>query len=733
MNQKRTIAALIMATALLTAGAGLAWKTVRDLQPPPDGLNFEKGPVRKMQILDREDAPLTVTYRNRWNIHDHVPLHEIPALLQQAFIASEDRRFYTHDGLDWKARIHAAFQNIGALEAVRGASTITEQVIRMWKPRPRTLWSRWLEGWEAIRLEKVFSKGQILECYLNQVPYAARRRGVVQAARYYFDRDLDTLNLKEFLALAVMVRAPGRLDIHKNPKLLEDPIRHLAQRLYAEGGIDSVQLAQLKRTWLKPAPTPPVLHAEHFVHHLFETVPPSQTDSLRRLRTTLSASLQSSIQRILDHRLRDLKMRGVQHGAVLVVDHQKNEILAWVNGGASLEDVPESWIDAVTTPRQPGSTLKPFLYALALEKGWTAATLLDDLPLAAPVGHGLHAYHNYSRTCYGRLPLRYALGNSLNIPAIRTLQFVGVSDFLRCLGDLGIRSLQRHPDYYGEGLALGNGEITLLELVGAYAALANRGIYRPLDAVRNDAPARSNGVRVFSSEISSLIGHILSDPDARRLEFGQGSLLRFPVQTAIKTGTSSDYRDAWAVGFNDRYTVGAWAGNLDHRPMNGITGAAGPALILRSVFAELNRNRRTHPLFLSPALVKVNICRETGLPPDGDCTRVSEWFVPGAEPEHRPVTRPVRTRPYLQTPTPGLEMAMDPRIPDTREAFSFQVFDLPAHAFVDWVVDGKPAATTTTAHYLWPLSRGRHQVTARVWMVGIETPQETDPVNFVVK
>ena len=701
--------------------------------PCHNELNFEKSPVRRIQILDRDDVPLTITYRNRWNIHDHVPLHEIPVLLQQAFIASEDRRFYDHNGLDWKARMHAVFQNIRHFEAVRGASTITEQVIRMWRPRPRTIWSRWLEGWEAIRLEKAFSKGQILECYLNQVPYAAQRRGVVQAARYYFDRDLDTLNLKEILAMAVMVRAPGRLDIHKNPELLDAPIRRLARRLYEEGSIDSAQIAQLDKTRLKPGPTPPVLHAEHFVHHLLETVPPSRMASLSRLRTTLSAPLQSSIQRILDHRLRDLKKRGVQNGAVLVVDHQTQEILAWINGGASLEDVPESWIDAVTTPRQPGSTLKPFLYALALEKGWTAATLLDDLPLAAPVGLGLHTYHNYSRTCYGRLPLRYALGNSLNIPAVRTIQFVGVSNFLSCLGELGIRSLQRHPDYYGEGLALGNGEITLLELVGAYTALANQGTYRPLKAIRDDAPVKIKGVGVFSPETSSLIAHILSDPDARRLEFGAGSLLRFPVQTAVKTGTSSDYRDAWAVGFNDRYAVGAWVGNLDHRSTNGITGAAGPALILRSVFAELNRNRQTRPLFLSPTLVKVDLCRETGLPSEGECTRVSEWFVPGTEPRHRPSIQPVRTRPYLQTPTPGLQMAMDPRIPDNREAFPFQVSDLPAHASVDWEVDGKPVATTTASHYLWPLSRGRHQVTARVWMAGAETPQETGPVNFVVK
>ena len=187
-----------------------------------------------------------------------------------------------------------------------------------------------------------------------------------------------------------------------------------------------------------------------------------------------------------------MKGKGVHNGAVLVVDHQRSEVLAWVNSGASLEGIRESWIDGVNTPRQPGSTLKPLLYAMALEKGWTAATPLADLPLAEPVGHGLHTYHNYSRTHYGVLPLRYALGNSLNTPAVRTIQFVSVERFLNGLKSMGIHSLYQHPDYYGDGLALGNGEITLLELVGAYTVLANRGIYRPLKTVPDKTGADRN-------------------------------------------------------------------------------------------------------------------------------------------------------------------------------------------------------------------------------------------------
>ena len=730
MRHKTTITVIIIGGLLMAAAGVLAWKTVNDLQPLPYSLNFENSRIRKVQILDRAGIPLTVTYRNRWNIHDYVPLHETPPLLQQAVVVSEDRRFYRHHGVDWRARLMALFQNIRSFRAVRGASTITEQVVRMWRPRPRNLWSRWLEGFEAARLEEAFSKEQILECYLNQVPYAAQRRGVVQAARYAFDRDLDTLSHKEILALAVMVRSPSRLNPHKNGGRLEKPILRLAGQMLQKKLIDPADYDRLQKAPLRSRTTSFTVKAEHFVHHLYSTAPPSRT---ARLHTTLSAPLQEEIQTILDQRLRDLKAKDVHNGAVLVVDHQKSEILVWVNGGASSDGASESWIDAVTTPRQPGSTLKPFLYALALEKGWTAATLVDDLPLAAPVGHGLHTYHNYSRIHYGPLPLRHALGNSLNTPAVRTIGFVGVKNFLTCLRTLGVNSLRQHPDHYGEGLALGNGEITLLELVGAYTVLANRGIYHPLKTIMDERDRRHKEKQVFSPETVSLMGSILSDPDARRLEFGRGSLLRFPVQTAVKTGTSNDYRDAWAVGYNDRFTVGVWVGNLDHQATKGVTGATGPALVLRSVFAELNRNRQTRPLYLSPRLTKREICRGPGRPDDGRCATVTEWFTPGTEPENRPSPQPARKRPYLRRPSHGLQLAMDPRIPDDHEAFRFQMANLPENSTVDWYVDGKLAATTPTRNYLWPLSKGSHRAMARVWISHTTPPVETAWVNFMVK
>jgi penicillin-binding protein 1C len=721
----------LAAVALITGG--LIWKTNAGLLPLPASLSPNGFNVRKVQVMDRNYVPLTVTYQNRWNLHDPIRLHDIPQFLQQALVVSEDQRFYRHQGVDWPARLHAIYQNINALDSIRGASTISEQVIRMWHPRPRTLWSRWLEGVEAGRLEKEFSKNEILEFYLNQVPYAGRRRGVVQAARDFFGRDPDTLSIKEMLALLVMVRAPTRLDVRKNPQRLLRSIEQLADRLLKYGTIDKEQYAAIRTADLKSREAALPVRAEHFVQHVYELQSPAGARGKGRLRTTLDAGLQHIVQTILDNRLKDLSNRGAKNGAVLIVDHQRNEVLAWVNSGAGLDEVAESWIEAVTTPRQPGSTLKPLLYALTLEKGWTAATLVDDSPLAEPVGRGLHAYHNYSRIHYGPLRVREALGNSLNIPAVRAIQFVDVDDFLACLHELGIRSLQQHPDYYGDGLALGNGEITLLELVQAYTVLARQGTYRPLNFFMAEEPRREDTRRVFSAETASLIGNILSDPEARRLEFGNGGLLRFPVQTAVKTGTSSDYRDAWAVGFNHGFTVGVWIGNLNHEATDGIAGANGPALILRSVLAELNRHQDTRPLYLSPRLVKAEICRDTGLQADGNCAGLSEWFVAGTEPKTKAALLKDMKPVYLRHPTQGMQLAMDPRIPDDQEAFVFRLANLPHSTPVDWYVDDRLAASTATGEYLWRLQPGVHSVKVRIWPDGSGQYQDTPDVSFMVK
>jgi penicillin-binding protein 1C len=706
----------VLAVAASVLGTALCVLTAAQVLDPPSTLDLSRDGGNKFQVLDRRGRPLNITYHNEWNLHDQVPLHEVPDLLQAAFVAAEDKRYFDHRGVDWFARLHAAVQNAAALRAKRGASTITEQVVRLLRPRPRTIWSRWIEGFEAVRLEKRFSKADILEFYLNQVPYAARRRGVTQAARYYFDRELDTLSVRETLALAVLVRAPGRMDLRRDPEAVDGPLRRLAERLVEEKVLsDLEQRVAREEPWRLREPALPV-EASHFVRHVLAEGDHAEEESLH-LRTTLDGRLQNTVQALLDQRLRELRRLGVRHGGALVVDNQSNEVLAWCAAGEG------TWYNTVLIARQPGSTLKPFVYALALEKGWTAATPIEDFPLEEAVGTGLHTYRNYSRTYYGEVSLREALGNSLNTPAVRAARFVGSGLFHARLRLLGFESLKGHPDLYGDGLVLGNGEVSLFELVRAYSVLAGDGRFRPLVLLGGEGGSPP-GKPVFSPEVASLVGNILSDPEARQLEFGRGGLLHFPVQTAVKTGTSSDYRDAWAVGFNFRFTVGVWMGNLEGAAMDGVTGSLGPGLVLRGIFHELTKDLRTRPLYLSPLLERREICREDGGPADGTCPSTTEWFLPGTGP---PESRPprVKTDVALLKPADGMRLALDPRIPDEFEAFEFAVSRPSEGGRVEWILDGEVVAATDGPTYLWPLRRGEHVLSARLNGSPDELPADT--------
>jgi penicillin-binding protein 1C len=718
--------------AVPLAGAVLAGATLLSLAPLPDRLPPGDDGRVESRYLDRRGELLSVTYQNDWNVHDRIALYDVPEILREAFVTAEDQRFYQHHGVDWVARLHAAWTNLSSLRAVRGASTITEQVVRMIHPRPRTLWSRWVEGFDAMRLERRFEKAEILEFYLNQVPYARARRGVKQAAREYFDRDVDTLTPKESLALAVLVRSPSRLDLKKGTKPIEKPVARLAVRLHEAGVLTDSELERVRKEPLSVTASELRIDAAHFVAGV-----PERHSAL--VPTTLDGSLQRRAQRLLDRQLAALASRGVTDGAVLAVDHQTDEILVWANGfGFTQEEGGQ--IDMVTVPRQPGSTLKPFAYALALEKGWTAATVVEDEPIQEAVGNGLHNFRNYSRHYYGPIRLREALGNSLNVPAIKTIQFTGRVELFDLLKRAGIGSLNQHPDFYGDGLALGNGEVSLYELVSAYAVLARGGVRRPLQWTRD--ATRIGGERVLSTETSSLIADILSDPEARALEFGRSSVLNLPLQTAVKTGTSNDYRDAWTVGFTHRYVVGVWMGNLDRRSMREVTGSIGPALVFRAVLAELHRNQEGRPLYLSRKLRRIPICRESGARASDSCPRAMEWFRPETEPEaacplHEGAAtaakRPTDIR--IARPTPGLYLALDPRIPDELERFALELEELPKGSRVVWHIDGEPFAESSEdkGRSLWPPSRGRHVATAEVFRSEESEPLRAGPIAFHVK
>ncbi|HSW13959.1 MAG TPA: transglycosylase domain-containing protein [Solimonas sp.] len=673
----------------------LLFTTLLSQRPLPDRLDLDAETAAEPLVLDRHGLPLNLRYDGGWNLQERVALEQVPPLLRAAFVEAEDRRYWSHWGVDWRARFSALGTNLRAGRSLRGASTITEQAVRVLHPRPRRLWSRWVEGFEALRLDLRFSKAQVLEFYLNQVPYGANRRGVVPAARYYFGRSLETLSEREMLALAVLVRAPSRLV--REPQMLDAAIARLAQRLLDQGLLAPQRHAALQAQRLSWAKRQPELQAAHFVAELQRRQPAAQG-----IRSSLDADLQSSAERFLGERLRALRPQGVSQGALLAVDLQGNRVRAWASVDVEHPDVVG--IDAVLAPRQPGSTLKPLLYALAIEKGWNANTVIDDSRLTERVNAGLHEYRNYSRSHYGRVSLREALGNSLNIPALKALQFVGGEAFITRLRALGMEGLTRHPDIYGDGIALGNGEVSLLQLVQAYTALARGGRWQALTLEEAGQEPRPEQ-QLIRRDAALAISDILSDAQARLLEFGDGGLLRFPAQTAVKTGTSTDYRDAWTVAYNGRYVVGVWMGNLSGRETDGLTGAQGPALLVRATLAQLAADRPLQKAGPAPAVSAAATAVVTEL-------------------------RPVHPR--LSQPFDGLMLAMDPRIPDRLEAFEFIAeWDRPVREAI-WHVEGAPPVTTGEGRYLWPLRRGSQQVWAE--LVGADGRRErTPPVSFRVR
>lgn len=709
--------------AILAGAATLAGVTWQDLAPVPTSLPPRAESITP-PLLARDGTLLTVSRDQRFNRERNLPLTMIPPLVREGLVFSEDRRFWVHGGSDWRARFAALAQNLRAGRIVRGASTIGEQVARIITPRPPTYWSHWLDGIEAGRLIARFGRARVLDFYLNQAPYGAERRGVAEAAYYYFGDPITTLDPAEQLALVVLVRSPQLLDPRQHPQALRRALDRLATRMQRAGVIGAVELRAVRLSPLTPVPPPglPVV-AGAFVGFVRDRI---RALDLRALafETTLDPGLQRFVQGALEAQVAALRSAGVRNAAALVVDNRRGAVLAWaVAPAASAQD-----LDSVTTPRQPGSTLKPFLYALALERlGWQPETVLRDGPLSARIGDGVHDYRNYSNRYYGRISLRYALGNSLNIPAVETAQAVGVPRFIRLLARLGVTSLTRPADYYGPAVAIGDGPVSLYELVQAYSALARRGRFLPLRVLRDAPPQRS--VAVLQPDVASAIASILSDPDARRAEFGSDSVLDLPYPTAVKTGTSSDFRDALAVGFDDRYTVGVWMGRLDGGNMRHITGSAGPAPVLRTIFARLRERRPYAGLWLSPELHRVRACERVG---PGPCVERDDWLIADNMPPQRP--RPTRTTLEIVQPTTGEVLGLDPRIPLANQTYTFRIGSAAQHPrVVTWLLDGRVLGRTGACSMRWPLARGEHVLSASVLLAGARQAARLGPVSFRVE
>jgi penicillin-binding protein 1C len=680
--------------ALAAAGA-LAW--LAGPQPPSFASVRAAHRPSEALLLDRAGR---VLHERRTDAHERrlvwTTLDELSPAVVPALLAVEDRRFFSHPGVDLRALAGAALTALRGER--RGASTLSMQLAARLDPRlrarrgGRTPGQKLRQAWLALALERRWTKPQILEAYLNGVSFRGELVGVRAAALGLFDRAPDALGDAEAWLLAALLRAPGAS---------AETVAARACRLSArtEAPPPCTALHALAERALRPAPAlrPLAAHAPHLAQRLLSS-------DARSVRTTLDLALQRLASETLRRQLADLADRNVRDGAALVVENATGEVLAWVGSSGPLSETP--FVDFVRARRQAGSTLKPFVYAAAFDaRLLMPGSRLDDAPLELPTGVGGYRPENYDRRFHGLVSARLALGSSLNVPAVRALELVGVDGLVRRLRALGFGSLAR-ADLYGPSLALGAAEVSLFELVGAYRALARSGVAGGLRVLGDEAPA--SDTRVFSEEAAFLVADVLSDRGSRSLTFGLESALGTRHWSAVKTGTSKDMRDNWCIGFSRRYTVGVWVGNGSGEPMWDVSGMDGAAPAWLELMNALHEG--------DPGGVPE--------PPGGLVRAAGEWWIAGTEPAPGLAAEAPRLARIL-SPAPDQRIALDPDIPRARERVLLQAE--PRGADLHWSLDGERLGSAA-APRLWAPARGRHELVLRD-----ASGRALDAVSFVVR
>ena len=608
---------LILSVFALIGVERITWVEQKLLYPDPSRV-----------VMDRNGEVLRWIPGDTGERYIWRPIESIPALLQKAFIAAEDKRFHKHGGVDLAAILRATRDNIKHGRTVSGASTITQQLVRLVYPADRTFFQKFLEAVSAIRVEGKFEKDQILELYLNRVPLGNNLLGVEAASKIYFGKSSSQLTLPEIAVLASLPKAPSLMNPYGNRfNRLMDRKNWVLDRMLQLEFISHKDKERAQRTVPKLVPKEFPFNAPHFVDLLLKSNQPDGP-----LVTSLDGVLQKRIEQILtSHKQRLMNYSGRQAAAV-VLDNSTSQVLA-LAGSMEYSRKNHGYNNGATALRSSGSTLKPFVYAQALDFGFNAANILEDVRRSYAAPKGVYMPINFNRRSYGPVSMREALGNSLNQSAIFLLNRIGYNTFYRTLTSLGLINYPEHgPNYYGLGLVVGNPEVTLLELVAAYSALSNGGVYRsPQFYVQKEKPPEH---QVFSREASFIVTDILSDPGARILTFGDFFNQKLPFKMAIKTGTSTHSRDAWIVGYTQKYTVGIWVGNFDGRPTKNLSGASAGGAILGEIMEVLHPNGNPGILVKPKNVIKVPVCSMSGMKPLRTCPHIKhEYFFSGVEPK----------------------------------------------------------------------------------------------------
>lgn len=620
-------------------------------------------------LVDRHGALLREVLssnegRSRW-----LALEQVSPWVTKSLLQIEDRNFYHHRGLDAFALMRAAHQNFTNKKIISGGSTLTQQLARQIYQLPPQPFGKAAEMWLALRLERSLSKQEILTQYLNRAPFGNQCFGIAAASRLYFNKPAAHLTLAESAYLAGLPQAPSAYDPFRHPRRARARQQRVLLALWRNGVIDSLQFVAASEESLRVAQRPKNFLAPHACDLARELLAEERFTSTSTIRLTLDLAIQRNVEKILSGNLQLLARANVTNGAVLVLDNRTGDVLALAGSGDYFDAEHDGQVNGALALRQPGSALKPFTYGLALERDYTAASILPDIPTNAPIfaGGGDFTPTNYDGRFHGPVRLRTALACSYNIPVVRVLEPMGAELLLQRLQRAGFVSLKQNAQHYGLGLTLGNGEVSLLELTRAYLGLANAGRVKNLWLFADErmpplAPVEEE--EIFSTEISFILGDILRDDAARAPAFGEGSVLDLPFACAVKTGTTKDFRDNWCAGFTSDYTVGVWLGNFDGSAMKKISGVAGAGPIFREVMLMLHRDFEPLPQARPQSLIKAAICTASGMRPNPFCpNQMQEIFPAHKTPSttsdwHRTIAAPAlaSAQPSAQTLRPRVAL-----------------------------------------------------------------------------
>ena len=621
MRRRRIVLAAILGGALLLPPAGFL-ALDRIFPFPFDRLERPAAST----VSDRDGTALRfyLAPDEKWRFP--VGLDELPPELIAAVVAAEDRFFYLHPGVDPLAIARAAWTNLWAGRIVSGASTIPMQIARMVDPAPRTLASKLRESFRALQLDFHLEKEELLEAYLNLAPYGGNLEGVGAASWFYFGKEPRQLTLGEIALLTALPRSPTRYDPTRNPDRARQARSRVLDRLAALGVFSTAEIADARLHPVPRARLEPPLQAPHFAGLVTR-----KYGAAGRLRTTLDRPLQRIAERLVSRRIDDLRAEGIGNAAVVVLDVETRGARALVGSAGFLERDHQGQVNGALARRSPGSTLKPFLYGLALDSG---VILPDSFLLDIPTDFAGYVAENYDDRYRGRVTARTALVESLNAPAVRLLARAGLGDFHRLLLRGGLTTLDRPSGDYGLPLILGAGEVTLLDLTNLYASLADGGVYRPTRFLHDDQsdrpPTGAHAAdRLLTRETAWVLTEILLE--VRRPDLPQTwDLTRGAPAVAWKTGTSYGHRDAWAVGFSQRYAVGVWVGNFDGRPRQGISGSEHAAPLLFDLFRAIEPGGVAPERPLGLRLEEIRVCALSHDLPGPFCPeKRGIFFLPG--------------------------------------------------------------------------------------------------------